>query len=72
MKICVNCKCEMQCHKNGVTALWGKNHGRAGDVYKCPKCNNKTLVTNIESYIVSELLRAGLKAENCLLEMPND
>ena len=44
MKICVTCRVEMTCEKNGVFFVWNE-HAYAGDVYKCPNCGNQTAVT---------------------------
>lgn len=46
MKICVRCRREMRCDKNGVGADFGSGHVYAGDRFKCPECGTMILVTN--------------------------
>ena len=46
MIICVKCKKEMKCIKNGVGFRWNITHVYYGDIYKCPMCNNETAHTN--------------------------
>jgi len=70
MYICHKCKKEMRCEKNGVTALFKRDHGYSGDLFKCPSCQYIMLATSREAYIVSEFTKASLKNYGCLLEMP--
>jgi DNA-directed RNA polymerase subunit RPC12/RpoP len=49
MLICINCRKEMKCHKNGVHADYGQGHTYPGDVFVCTVCNYKILKTNNES-----------------------
>lgn len=48
MIICINCKKEMVCIKNGVDVRYGKDHTHAysGDLYECSKCYYKVVFTN--------------------------
>ena len=50
MKICVKCRKEMKCSKNGVAAVWNKSHVYPGDEFECPTCGNKILVCNEKPY----------------------
>ena len=50
MIICPGCHTEMRCLKNGVIATWHNTHRYAGDLYECPICNSKVLVTNPKPY----------------------
>lgn len=45
MYICVKCKREMQCIKNGVGADYGHGHVYPGDLYKCGVCGFELLST---------------------------
>lgn len=45
MFVCVNCKKEMRCFKNGVDVVFGTSHVYASDVYICPECGNKIAST---------------------------
>lgn len=69
MIICSNCKEEMVCSRTGVLVLWNVSHGRKGDEFKCPKCENTTTVLNGSSYSVSPLEAAGCEARDRLIEM---
>lgn len=46
MIICVQCRKEMNCNKNGVGADFGNGHIYPADRYKCPKCGAMVLRTN--------------------------
>ena len=46
MYVCVECRYEMRCDKNGVGARYGTAHVYAGDRYICPVCGKMILVTN--------------------------
>jgi len=46
MIVCVGCKAEMRCDKNGVGADFGRGHVYPADRFKCPRCGWETLVTN--------------------------
>lgn len=46
MKVCVKCRREMRCDKNGVGADFGFGHVYAGDRFKCPECGLEILVCN--------------------------
>ena len=46
MHICVKCRKEMHCDKNGVGADFGNGHVYPADRYKCLKCGNTILATN--------------------------
>jgi DNA-directed RNA polymerase subunit RPC12/RpoP len=48
MIICVNCRKEMRCDKNGVGADFGNGHVYASDRYKCDECGAMILKTNRE------------------------
>jgi len=50
MYICVGCRKEMLCDKNGVGANFGHGHVYASDRYKCPICGMMILATNIKAY----------------------
>lgn len=38
MYVCVKCKREMRCDKNGVGVRWRGCHVYAGDIFKCSEC----------------------------------
>jgi len=69
MKICFRCKKEMRCKKNGMVAVWKKNHAYAGDLFECPNCKSNILVTNVSPHQVTDIGIARLRKEGCLLEM---
>ena len=46
MIICVGCRIEMGCDKNGVGANFGNGHVYTADRYKCSKCGAMVLKTN--------------------------
>ena len=46
MKICVICKVELHCLKNGVGADFGHGHTYAGDLYACGICSMEVLFCN--------------------------
>lgn len=50
MIVCVNCKQEMQCTKNGVGIDFGNGHIYAGDKYSCSQCNATIIRTNAASH----------------------
>lgn len=50
MYICVECRKEMQCEKNGVGADFGNGHVYAGDIHYCPLCGIRVLATNKTAY----------------------
>ena len=51
MLICVKCKREMYCLKNGVGADFGHGHVYAGDTFKCRECGFVILNTgNVNAY----------------------
>jgi len=50
MQVCVGCKKEMRCKKNGIIVRWGTSHCYAGDSFKCPTCGNEVVVTNHSNY----------------------
>ena len=39
----------MKCEKNGVGARFGESHVYPGDLYVCPECGKKIVLTNKES-----------------------
>ena len=43
MKICVKCKKEMYCKKNGVIVRWRGYYCRSGDKFKCPECKSEII-----------------------------
>lgn len=45
MYICVKCKIEMVCRKNGVDVVYGTSHVYASDVYECPECGAQIAAT---------------------------
>lgn len=49
MYICVPCRKEMRCDKNGVGADWGNGHVYPADRYKCDFCGYTILSTNQNS-----------------------
>lgn len=69
MIICSNCNVEMICHRNGVVAVWAFSHARRGDEYRCPRCDNKTVVTNPNSYHLSPLEREREEQLGTLINM---
>lgn len=46
MIVCVGCREEMRCDKNGVGANFGNGHVYPADRFKCPVCGAMALVTN--------------------------
>ena len=50
MKICVACKTELHCLKNGVGADFGHEHVYAGDLYSCGICGIEVLFCNTNAY----------------------
>jgi hypothetical protein len=44
--ICANCEIEMRCLKNGITVAGSTvpSHVRSGDMFHCPKCENRVVV----------------------------
>jgi len=47
MQVCVKCKKEMKCEKNGVAVRFGNGeHAYMGDTFKCPTCGTEIVVTN--------------------------
>jgi len=48
--ICVKCKVEMKCNKNGVTVAYKEvaHWHKSGDEFICPICHNK-VITNISN-----------------------
>jgi len=43
--ICVSCKVEMRCKKNGVTVAGEiKHYHRSGDMYNCPECGHEIII----------------------------
>jgi len=45
MIVCVNDLVEMKVEKNGIGVRFGKSHAYPGDMYECPKCHNRIIVT---------------------------
>ena len=50
MIICVGCKREMKCEKNGADTHYGNGHVYAGDAYVCPECGAHIIRTNPRPY----------------------
>ena len=50
MYICVKCKKEMRCKKNGIIVRYGESHCYASDKYKCPSCGNEILACNTNNF----------------------
>jgi len=46
MYICVQCRKEMRCEKNGVGADFGNGHVYASDRFICDTCGHMILATN--------------------------
>lgn len=46
MIVCVQCRKEMQCVKNGCGARFGEAHVYPGDRFRCLQCQSEVLVTN--------------------------
>jgi len=44
MIVCVQCRLEMDCHKNAVGADFGNGHVYHSDRWKCPACGIMVLV----------------------------
>ena len=38
MNVCVKCRVEMRCSKNGMQCVFGTDHVYAGDKFTCPIC----------------------------------
>lgn len=49
MLICVKCRKELRCEKNGVGAAWGNNI-YAADRWECPSCGLQVLKANDNGY----------------------
>lgn len=47
MYVCVGCKKEMKCDKNGVGADFGRGHVYPADRYVCKICGQQILATNL-------------------------
>ena len=43
MKICVKCRREMRCTKNGIGADFGNGHIYPTDKFECPECGIEVL-----------------------------
>jgi DNA-directed RNA polymerase subunit RPC12/RpoP len=50
MIICVDCKKEMKCMKNGVKVRYGADHCYSGDLYECQSCGKEVINTNDNPY----------------------
>ena len=50
MNICVKCKKEMTCQKNGVVAVWHGTHCYRGDTYSCKSCGTTILSIDAKPY----------------------
>jgi len=50
MYICVRCRLEMRCDKNGVGADFGNGHVYASDRWRCPQCGTMILATRRKAY----------------------
>lgn len=50
--VCGNCKVEMRCMKTGFTVANKAvpHYVRSGDLFICPRCDNKTVVNLGEPY----------------------
>lgn len=46
MYVCLQCKKEMMCLKNGVGADYGHGHVYPGDSFVCKSCGIQILATN--------------------------
>ena len=46
MFVCVKCRADMRCDKNGVGIDYGHGHVYAGDRWKCPKCGHMIINCN--------------------------
>lgn len=46
MMVCVQCRTEMLCDKNGVGCVCGVEDVYPGDRYKCPECGALVVKTN--------------------------
>jgi len=52
MNVCAKCCMEMPCQKNGVVVRTrSTGHCVRGDVFKCPSCGARVIVTAREGYI---------------------
>lgn len=69
MNICGSCSVEMVCSKNGMVAVWNKDHARSGDMFRCDNCSATVLIANSESYVLHDLSRQALEAKGLLVEM---
>ena len=58
MLICVKCRRELRCQKNGVAANYGNGHTYPGDLFECPECGTQVLLTNAAPYYDPELSAA--------------
>ncbi len=62
MKICIDCRREMKCIKNGVFAHFGDGHVYSGDSYQCPKCLCRLLDCTTKPWHHPDI--EGVKREN--------
>jgi len=67
MYICVECKQEMTCDKNGIGADFGHGHIYAGDRFKCMQCGKEILATNAVAYQDPEY---KIKSEYLVMTQP--
>ena len=49
MYICIACKKEMLCFKNGVGIDYGNGHVYPSDIFECPYCQVRIAATNRNS-----------------------
>lgn len=46
MLVCVTCRREMRCERNGVGVDFGGGHVYPGDRFRCPGCGAQVIRTN--------------------------
>lgn len=67
MNVCVKCRVEMRCTKNGVYCVFGESHTYPGDKFTCPKCGAEFVRCNQSAYEYPDVLTK--ETENCIVRM---
>ena len=71
MQVCVKCRKEMKCDKNGVGVRYGEKgeHVYMGDRYMCVTCGATIIVTNDNSFHDEDAKRQ--LPEDVWMDVPN-
>jgi transposase-like protein len=48
--VCPTCRINMKCVKNGHTVRYGGRHCFSGDKYKCPECENESVIVESDRF----------------------